>query len=49
MDKLLENLMREVERFERAYKLLPCPEMEQHLRENRNALHREQLRRELGR
>lgn len=49
MDKLLENLMREVERYERAYKLLPCPEMEQHLREARDALHNEQLRREMCR
>ena len=27
MDKLLDDLMREVERWERAYRLLPCDEI----------------------
>lgn len=47
MDALLETLMREVERYEHAYKMLPCPEMEEHLRRAKVQLSREQLRREL--
>lgn len=44
MDKLLDDLMREVERWERAYKLLPCDEIRQHLHEARLQLSREQAR-----
>ena len=35
MDKLLDDLMREVERWERAYRLLPCDEIRQRLHEAR--------------
>lgn len=45
MNKLLDDLMREVERWERAYKLLPCDEIRQHLHEARLQLSREQARR----
>lgn len=45
MDKLLDDLMREVERWERAYRLLPCDEIRQRLHEARLRLSREQARR----
>lgn len=40
MDKLLDDLMREVERWERAYRLLPCDEIRQRLHEARLRLSR---------
>ena len=45
MDKLLDDLMREVERWERASKLLPCDEIRQRLHEARLQLNWEQARR----
>lgn len=45
MDQLLDDLMREVERWERAYRLLPCDEIRQRLHEARLRLSREQARR----
>lgn len=45
MDKLLNNLMAEVERWERAYKLLPCDEIRDRLHKARLDLSCEQARR----
>lgn len=45
MDALMENLIREVERLERAYKLLPCEELEERLHAARIRLKTEQVRR----
>ena len=45
MDKLVDDLMREVERWELAYRLVPCDEIRQRLHEARLRLSREQARR----
>lgn len=44
-DKLMEQLTREVERLEHAYKMLPCDEMLDRLHKARLDLSREEARR----